>query len=219
MNKLTAQKQIIDTVQSLCQERLITGTSGNVSCRFEDGFLITPSAIDYAELTPDMIIFVNMNGKTITDDTKYQNKPSSEWQIHRDLYVANHQTNAVVHTHSTYCTALACSHREIPAFHYMVAIAGGKKIPCAEYATFGSLQLSENILAVIDGYKACIMANHGAVFTGTDLKSTEDLASEIEALAQQYCELLKIGGAQIIDDKEMEVILGKFGSYKTNPNI
>lgn len=215
MDKIAAQKQIVDTIQNLCNEKLITGTSGNVSCRFEDCFLITPSAIDYSDLTPDMITLVTMNGKTMPGDTKDQYRPSSEWQIHRDLYAANSQTNSVVHTHSTFCTTLACSHREIPAFHYMVAIAGGKKIPCAEYATFGSLQLSENILATIDGYRACLMANHGAVFTGVDLKSAEDLASEIEALAQQYCELLKIGGAKIIDDKEMEVILSKFESYKT----
>ncbi len=216
MKKLEAQKQIIDTTQGLCQERLITGTSGNISCRFEDGFLITPSAIDYSELTPEMIVFVKLGEESpdLQKETKY--KPSSEWRIHKDLYTSEQTTNAVIHTHSTYCTTLACSHREIPAFHYMVAIAGGKKIPCANYATFGSQKLSENILSAIDGYKACLMANHGAVFTGGNLKSAADLATEIELLAKQYCELLKIGGINIIDDNEMEKVISQFSSYKAS---
>ncbi len=216
MKKLEAQKQIIDITQDLCQERLITGTSGNISCRFEDGFLITPSAIDYSELTPEMIVFVKLGEESpnLEKETKY--KPSSEWRIHKDLYTSEQTTNAVIHTHSTYCTTLACSHREIPAFHYMVAIAGGKKIPCANYATFGSQKLSENILSAIDGYKACLMANHGAVFTGGNLKSAADLATEIELLAKQYCELLKIGGINIIDDNEMEKVISQFSSYKVN---
>ncbi len=216
MKKLEAQKQIIDVTQGLCKERLITGTSGNISCRFEDGFLITPSAIDYSELTPEMIVFVKLGEESpnLEKETKY--KPSSEWRIHKDLYTSEQTTNAVIHTHSTYCTTLACSHREIPAFHYMVAIAGGKKIPCANYATFGSQKLSENILSAIDGYKACLMANHGAVFTGGNLKSAADLATEIELLAKQYCELLKIGGINIIDDNEMEKVISQFSSYKAS---
>ncbi len=216
MKKLEAQKQIIDITQGLCQERLITGTSGNISCRFEDGFLITPSAIDYSELTPEMIVFVKLGEESpdLQKETKY--KPSSEWRIHMDLYTSEQTTNAVIHTHSTYCTTLACSHRKIPAFHYMVAIAGGNKIPCANYATFGSQKLSENILSAIDGYKACLMANHGAVFTGGNLKSAADLATEIELLAKQYCELLKIGGINIIDDNEMEKVISQFSSYKAS---
>ncbi len=216
MMKLEAQKQIIDVTQGLCKDRLITGTSGNISCRFEDGFLITPSAIDYSELTPEMIVFVKMDRESSNEINKTQFKPSSEWRIHRDLYTSNQTANAVIHTHSTYCTTLACSHREIPAFHYMVAVAGGKRIPCAKYATFGSQKLSENILSAIDGYKACLMANHGAVFTGGNLKSAADLATEIEMLAKQYCELLKIGGLNIIDDKEMEKVINQFNSYKAN---
>lgn len=216
MKKHAAQKQIIDVIQSLCKERLITGTSGNISCRFEDGFLITPSAIDYSELTPEMIVFVKMDRESPDEKNGTQFEPSSEWRIHRDLYTSNQTTNAVIHTHSTYCTTLACSHREIPAFHYMVAVAGGKKIPCAKYATFGSQKLSENIISSIDGYKACLMANHGAVFTGINLKSAADLATEIELLAKQYCELLKIGGINIIDDNEMEKVISQFSSYKAN---
>ncbi|THB69144.1 MAG: class II aldolase [Gammaproteobacteria bacterium] len=204
-----SSQQIISAINKLCQARLISGSSGNVSCRYEDGFLITPSAVGYEDLKAEMIVYVDMDGNKQGDCN-----PSSEWRIHRDLYAINSATRAVIHTHSMYCSILACSHREIPSFHYMVAIAGGKKIPCAQYATFGTKQLSDNIIDAIDGYKACIMANHGAVFTGADLNSAFDLAVEIEQLAQQYCELLKIGEIQLVDDAEMDIILEKFNSYK-----
>ena len=210
MNLEDLQLSLLRTIQKLCTNGLINGTSGNISCRYKDGFLITPSAVKYDELKPHMFVFVSMNGNCQGDY-----KPSSEWRIHRDLYQAKPETNAVIHTHSTYCSVLACCHREIPPFHYMVAMAGGKKIPCSEYATFGTEELSKNIIEAIEGYNACIMANHGAVFAGPNLDSTYDLALEVEQLALQYCELLKIGGVQLVDDKEMDLILERFKSYKS----
>lgn len=209
MSNLTSQKNIVDTIKKLCDAKLITGTSGNVSCRYQNGFYITPSAIRYDELEPEMIVYVSLDGEYYSDL-----KPSSEWRIHRDLYQTNTEISAVIHTHSTYCSILACLQREIPAFHYMIALGGGKKIPCAQYATFGSEKLSNNIIDAIDGYKASLMANHGAVFTGNDLHSTFDLAVEIELLAHQYCELLKLGEVKLVDDAEMDIILDKFKSYK-----
>ena len=209
MELTNLKHSVVSTIHQLCDSGLISGTSGNISCRAKDGFLITPSAIKYSELKPEMIVLVNMDGNYTGDY-----KPSSEWRIHRDLYQAQPETNAVIHTHSNYCSVLACSHREIPPFHYMVAMAGGKKVPCSDYATFGTEELSKNIIKAIDGYNACIMANHGAVFTASNLASAYDLALEIEQLAQQYCELLKIGDIKLVDDAEMDHILDKFKAYK-----
>ena len=140
-------------------------------------------------------------------------QPSSEWRFHRDIYAARHDVGAIVHTHSTFATTLACLGRDIPAFHYMVAVAGGKDIRCAGYATFGTQALSDRALAALDGHNACLLANHGMIAVGGTLADALELAVEVEALAEQYWRTLQTGNANLLSDAEMDVVLEKFKSY------
>jgi L-fuculose-phosphate aldolase len=140
-------------------------------------------------------------------------KPSSEWRIHKDIYENNENIKAVIHTHSSYCTALACTKRDIPAFHYMVAVAGGKDIKCAKYATFGTKELSENVIKALEDRKACLLANHGMIAVGKSLDEALKLAVEIEELAKQYYLVLQLGDTNIICDEEMDKIIEKFKTY------
>lgn len=185
------------------------GTSGNVSVRVEGGFLITPSGIPYSTMTPDMIVFMDMEGGY------YGNYlPSSEWRMHYDVYKAFPQAKAVLHAHPTYSTALSVQKRSIPAFHYMIGCAGGKEIRCAEYATFGSQELSDSVVtAMKGGIKACLMANHGMICYDKNLPSALKLAVEVECLAKQYLEASSMGPPPVLSDAEMEIILAKFKTY------
>lgn len=184
------------------------GKAGNISARWGDGFLITPSGMDYDVLTPDDIVWVGFDG---TVEGRWQ--PSSEWRIHADILAARPEINAVVHTHGAYCTTLACMGLGIPAFHYMVAMAGGTDIRCAPYATFATQELSDAALVALEGRRACLLANHGMLALGKDLKAAMALAVEVESLAGMYWRVLQIGKPIILPDEEMAVVLGKFASY------
>ena len=184
------------------------GKSGNISVRQDDGFLITPSGMDYDVLTPDDIVWMGFDGRI---DGRWQ--PSSEWRIHADILAARPEIGAIVHTHAAYCTTLACMGLGIPAFHYMVAMAGGSDIRCAPYATFGTQALSDAALAALEGRRACLLANHGMLALGKDLKAAMALAVEVESLAGMYWRVLQIGQPIILPEDEMAVVLGKFASY------
>jgi L-fuculose-phosphate aldolase len=160
------RRQVIDTALLMNQRGINRGKSGNVSARWRDGFLVTPSGLAYERTKPADIVFVDAAGTP-----RGRLAPSSEWRFHHDIYRARPEANAVVHTHSSFATTLACLGREIPAFHYMVAVAGGNSIRCAPYATFGTQQLSDNALAALDGRKACLLANHGMICLGDGLPS------------------------------------------------
>jgi L-fuculose-phosphate aldolase len=109
----------------------------------------------------------------------------------------------VLHAHSTFCTVLACHGRDIPAFHYMVAVAGGTSIRCAPYATFGTQELSDNALAALADRQACLLGNHGVIALGRTLKQALALAVEVETLARQYVHALTIGEPRILPEDEM----------------
>ena len=200
------------------------GMSGNLSSRVEGGFLITPSGIPYASLTPVDIAFVDLPSPATTStdsDSGYCGplQPSSEWRMHRDVYMNFPNCMSIVHTHSPYATALSSLRKQIPAFHYMVGVAGGKSIPCAEYRTFGTQSLSDEIVSTLKEHKVtgCLLANHGVIcYTSKiDVNKTIGVAVEIETLAKQYhlAKSFNLGEPHILDDAEMDIILAKFATY------
>ena len=201
-------KQLIETAVAMNASGINCGTSGNLSVRTDAGFLITPSGMDYKELVPENIVAMNFEG-----EWQGSNAPSSEWRIHRDIYRQREDALAILHAHPTFCATLACLGKPIPAFHYMVAVAGGKDIRCSPYATFGTQELSDHVLAALEDRKACLMANHGVVCIGGDLPGALALAVEVEQLAQVYYQCLVAGEPTILDDAEMERVLEKFRDY------
>lgn len=204
----TLRYDLLRVSSELTRLGLNKGTAGNVSVRFEEGLLITPSGVPAARLSPALMVEIDDRGRFHGAAA-----PSSEWRFHRDIYAHRADVGAVVHTHAPFCTALACMRREIPAFHYMIAVAGGKTIRCADYATFGSQELSDSALAALEGRRACLLANHGMIATGADLDAALKLAQEVEELAEQFWRVLQIGEPIVIDDAEMDRVLEKFRTY------
>lgn len=189
-------------------ERLNRGSSGNVSARSDGGFLVTPSGLPSAAIRPEQVVRVAMDGSCPGDLP-----PSSEWRIHRDIYQARPEVNAVVHVHSPFAVSLACLRRDIPPFHYMVTVAGGQDIRCAGYAIFGSQALSDHVLAALEGRHACLMANHGLVATGRNLDLALALAIEVESLCEQYWRASLMGEPVLLSEAEMAKALAKFANY------
>jgi L-fuculose-phosphate aldolase len=211
-NQLLTKQHLRDAVvaagQFLRAQGLTAAKSGNVSVRCEGGMFITPSGLSYDDLTADLVVFVSDAGEAVGELA-----PSSEWRFHHDIYQQRPELMAVVHTHSLYCTALACTRRSIPAFHYMVAAAGGNDIRCADYHTFGTQSLSDAVLLAMEDRRACLLANHGMIASGANIEQALQLAEELEALAGQYCEVLKIGGGVILSEAEMQAVHEKFAHY------
>ena len=199
---------IIATALGMNATGINRGKSGNVSARIDGGFLITPSGLPYAETTTNDIVAVDEAG--IASGTR---KPSSEWRFHRDIYRARPQAAAIVHAHSPFATTLACLDRGIPAFHYMIAMAGGNDIRCAPYATFGTQELSDAALSALDGRKACLLSHHGMIAIGESLDKALALAVEVETLAEMYWRALQIREPEVLSDAEMQTVLAKFAHY------
>jgi L-fuculose-phosphate aldolase len=208
MTDLELRREIIATALAMNERRINRGKSGNVSARTTDGFLVTPTGLAYEAAQPDDIVAMSYAG-----EARGSRAPSSEWRFHRDIYVARLDVGAIVHAHSSFATTLACLGRGIPAFHYMVAIAGGKDIRCAAYATFGTQELSDHALAAMEGRTACLLANHGMIAAGVSLTAALALAVEVEALAEQYWRALQIGAPVLLSDAEMDRVVKKFAAY------
>ncbi len=204
----TLRQALIETAQAMNASGINQGTSGNLSVRSEEGMLITPSAMAYPDLAGEDIVFMDLSGKT-----EGSRQPSSEWRFHLDIYLQREDAQAIVHAHPVQCAALACLNRPIPAFHYMVAIAGGRNIRCAQYATFGTQALSDHVIAALEDRNACLMANHGLIALGQSLSRALALAVEVENLAKMYTRCLSIGEPCILDDEEMERVIKKFRTY------
>lgn len=201
-------EQLLQTAQQLQLAGLNKGTSGNVSVRNNAGFLITPSGMPVEALSTQAMVQMGLDGSAEADK-----KPSSEWRFHRDILQHRSEMNAVVHTHSMFATTLACLQREIPAFHYMIAVAGGNSIRCASYALFGSQALSDAALVALQGRKACLLANHGMIALGRDLTEALSIAVEVENLAEQYWRALQLGMPYILNDDEMQAVFRQFKGY------
>jgi L-fuculose-phosphate aldolase len=191
---------------------LNSGTSGNLSVRSGEGMLITPSGLPYDQLKTTDIVYVEDRGEA-QPHIDGDRKPSSEWRTHRDVYRARPDALAILHAHPVHSTALACLRQPLPAFHYMVAVAGGRDIRCADYATFGSQDLSDHVLEALDGRRACLMANHGILTLARNLAGALSLALEVEQLARSYLQCLAAGKPVILDDAEMDRVLDKFKDY------
>jgi L-fuculose-phosphate aldolase len=211
-NERALREAVIATAIAMNAAGINRGKSGNVSARWRegsfDGFLITPTGVPYDQTAPEQIVAMTLGG-----EARGTLLPSSEWRFHRDIYVARVDAQAIVHTHAPFATSLACLHRGIPPFHYMVAVAGGRDIRCAGYATFGTQALSDHALAALEGRDACLLANHGMIAVGASLAKALALAVEVETLAEMYSRALQIGEPVLLPDAEMDVVLEKFRTY------
>lgn len=203
------QEALISGCRELARLGLTHGTSGNISLRRDARqFFVSPTGMRYDLLEADDIALVDLDGRWFG-----RRVPSSEWRFHRDIFKSRDDVGAIVHTHSTNATALACTGRGIPAFHYMVAVAGGTDIRCAPYYTFGTQALSDAAVAALQGRKACLLANHGVIAVGADIPAALALAGEVENLAAQYCAALALGDVRILDEIDMRPVLDKFRTY------
>jgi L-fuculose-phosphate aldolase len=209
---LALREAMIATARRMNASGLNQGTSGNLSQRVEDGFLLTPTGMDYDTLEPEDLVLMRFDGSH-----EGRRAPSSEWRFHRDILAARPEVGAVLHAHSMFCTTLACLRRGLPSFHYMVAVAGGVDIRCAPYATFGTEELSRHAVATLEGRKACLLANHGMLALGGDLAAAFKLAVEVETLAAMYWRALQVGEPVLLDAAEMAVVLEKFKTYGQQP--
>ena len=206
------RRQLIETARRMAPANLNRGAAGNLSVRTRensaDGYLITPSGMDYDVLVPEDIVFMRLDG---TSDGR--RKPSTEWRFHHDIYAARPEAGAILHAHSPFATSLACLRRDIPPFHYMIARFGGDTIRCAEYATFGTQELSSHALTALQDRCACLLANHGLLVFGKTLEQMFTLAVEFEGLCEQYWRACQLGQPVLLNAGEMAIVLAKFSSY------
>lgn len=211
-DRQTLSRQVIDTCLAMNTQGINQGSAGNVSARFESGFLITPSGLPYERLQPRDIVFVGLDGAS--QDAL---EPSSEWRMHRDIYLHRPGAGAVLHAHSTFATALSCLRLDIPAFHYMIAVAGGQDIRCADYALFGTQELSDNMLRALEDRRACLLGTHGMICYDDDLERALRLGVEIETLARQYWHARQAGEPVILSDDQMRQVIERFATYGKQP--
>lgn len=202
------RRSMVEAAQKLTVQGLNGTTSGNIGVRLAQSFLVTPSGVASDQLLPEAIVELDFSGAILGPG-----KPSSEWRFHRDILAARAEIGAVVHTHSRYASSLACLRRDIPAFHYMIAVAGGDSIRCAPYAIFGSQELSDLALQALENRKACLLANHGVIALGVDLADALALAFEVESLCQQYWCALQLGEPHLLSDQQMQAVQERFKTY------
>jgi L-fuculose-phosphate aldolase len=212
-DSIELRRAVIDTARAMNGAGINVNKAGNVSVRCvrgrHAGLLITPTGLDYDELQPAELPFLRLADGAATGGCE----PSSEWRFHLDIHRARPELAAIVHTHSPSATALACHGRGIPAFHYMVAAAGGADIRCAPYATFGTQQLSDLALAALTGRKACLLAHHGVIACEASLAQALALAIEVEHLARMYLAALALGEPPRLSEEEMARVLARFEHY------
>lgn len=206
LNRLA--REIIDVGRAMNARGLNRGTAGNISARIPGGMLITPSGIPYDEMGPEDLVSMGFDGPR-----RGFRRPSTEWHLHAGVLEARPDAGAVLHAHPVFASALACLRREIPAFHYMVAIAGGTSIRCAPYATFGTRTLAQNAVEALEGRTACLLANHGLVAAAAGPREALALAEEVEALAAMYWRALQVEDPALLTPEEMAEVLERFARY------
>jgi L-fuculose-phosphate aldolase len=203
--EFAARQSIIDACLALNRQGVNQGASGNISLRWKDGLLITPSGMPYEEMRADDIVLMNMDGSYDHDLSA-----SSEWRFHRDILLRRPEANAVVHAHPIYCTAFAICGMEIPAAHYMIAVAGGPSVRCARYESYGTPELSAAVLEALEGRNCALLGNHGMIAIGLDLREAMWVAVE---LCKQYAIALQVGTPRILPDEEVVKTVEKFKNY------
>jgi L-fuculose-phosphate aldolase len=209
MSKQGLHQQLLDVSHRMVGLGLNRGSSGNASVRDGDGMLITPSALSVAEMTLASMVRMDLHGNVLEGG-----KPSSEWRFHSDILAARPEIGAVVHAHSMFATTIACMRRDVPAVHYMIALAGGDSIPCTPYSIFGEQELSDHALHALQGRKACLLGNHGMIALGTDLADALAVAVEVEFVCEVYWRTLQAGGPNILTAQQMHDVKEKFVEYK-----
>lgn len=201
---IALRRAMVDTCRRMNAAGLNQGTSGNLSVRSRDGFLVTPTSLPYDAMEPGDLVRMGFDGTH-----EGARRPSSEWRFHRDILRERTDVGAVLHCHSVYATTLACHHRPIPAFHYMVAVAGGPTIRCAPYATFGTQDLSDHALAALEGRRACLLGQHGTISLGATPAAALALAVEVETLARLYVQALVLGEPPVLPDEEIARVMAR----------
>jgi L-fuculose-phosphate aldolase len=212
MSDLKLRQSIVEACREMNRSGLNQGTSGNISLRWGDGLLITPTSLPYDQMTPGDIVHLTMDGLATGD-----HQPSSEWRFHRDIMRAKPEVNAIVHAHPVYSTIIAIMGMEIPPLHYMIAAAGGHTIPCAPYATFGTEELSKHAVAALTDRSACLLEHHGLIATGPTLDKAMWLAIEVETLARQFHGCLQVGGPRLLPVEEIERVRLRMRDYGHRP--
>lgn len=209
-NMQSLAQQMVKVSQQLVTNGLNKGMSGNISCRIDEGFLITPSAVLPEYMSIDSMVNMQFDGSF-----EANKKPSSEWRFHRDILQSRPEVNAVIHTHSMFATTMACLHQDIPAFHYMIAMMGGDSVRCAPYALFGSQALSDSAVDALTGRKACLLAHHGMIAIGANLAEALAIAIELENLCEQYWRLMQITPEPpLLSEEQMRVVFQQFKGYR-----
>ncbi len=203
------RQQLLDTSLRMVELGLNRGSSGNASVREGDGMLITPSALPASAMTTASMVRMDLSGNVLQGG-----KPSSEWRFHRDILAARPEIDAVLHMHSPYATTIACLRRDVPAVHYMIAMAGGDSIRCTPYSLFGEQALSDHALEALRGRKACLLGNHGMIALGKDLADALSVAQEVEYLCEIYWRTLAAGEPKILTAQQMHAVQAKFVEYK-----
>ena len=201
------RQQLVTVARRMNGTGLNQGTSGNLSVRIEEGILVTPSSLPYEQMEVGDLVALDLSGQPLKEQ---QRRPSSEWRLHADVLSCRPEAMAVLHCHPIHATALACHDRGIPAFHYMVAVAGGDEIRCAPYATFGTKELSDNVVNALAQRNACLLARHGMVTLGKDLESALRVAVEVETLARMYLQALQLGEPPLLSMQQMQAVHAQF---------
>ncbi len=210
------RRELVSIAKRMNEIGLNQGTSGNLSVRIKDGLLITPSSLPYEEMKPKDLVAIDFLGNPFSPD---QLKPSSEWQFHADILANRPDVGAVLHCHSIYATSLSCHKKSIPSFHYMVAVAGGHDVRCAPYATFGTKELSKLALKALEGRLACLLAHHGQIALGINLRESFQIAIEIETLAKMYLQASQIGEPFLLSSQQMNEVQKKFENLNYGKNM
>jgi len=205
------RKAIVAKARWMNSSGLNRGTSGNISARYKEVMLITPSATAYEAMTPEMIAAMPLDGEYGSWEGPL--KPSTEWRFHLDIMKARSNVGGIVHTHSTYATVLGIARKEIPAVHYMIAAFGGPTIRCAGYARYGTKELSDHALKALEGRNGCLLANHGMIALGANLDKAMWLAVELETIARQYYLASVLGNPHILTDAQIEETAQGFSTY------
>jgi L-fuculose-phosphate aldolase len=204
-----SREDIVAAARRLDELGMNRGSTGNASVRASaGGFWITATGMSAAEIGPDNLVWIDGDGRAHGPW-----EPSSEWQFHRAIYARRPDLHAVLHTHSVNATALACLRRGLPAFHYMVAVAGGNDVPCTPYHLFGTEALSDAVAQAFGERNACLLANHGLVAGGRDVANALKVLQEVEALCEVYLKAIAVGEPALLTVAQMAEVAQRFRTY------
>lgn len=211
-----ARIELVEYGKKLVNAGLTKGTGGNLSVfdRTTGYVAITPSGIDFFEIKPEDIVILDLQGNKIEGERT----PSSEWEMHLMPYRTREDIDAVIHAHTIWGAVLACLREELPATHYMIAVAG-PTVRVAEYATYGTHELAVHAAKAMEDRKAVLLANHGILAGAQDLLNAFNIVEEIEYCAEVYCKAKSIGNPVILPAEEMTLMAEKFKTYGQKKSI